>query len=91
MDYLLNKQQKNKLLKIARNSIKEYLTNKTHLKLTEDDPVLKAEMGVFVTLRENEELRGCIGNITGSLPLSETIRDMAIAAATKDPRFYSVK
>ena len=91
MDDLLNKQQKNKLLKIARNSITEYLTNKTTPKLTEDDPVLKAEMGAFVTLHENKELRGCIGNITGSLPLFETIRDMAIAAATEDPRFYPVK
>ena len=91
MDDLLNKQQKNKLLKIARNSITEYLTNKTTSKLTEDDPLLNTEMGAFVTLRADEELRGCIGNITGSLPLSQTIRDMAIAAATEDPRFYPVK
>lgn len=83
----MNKQEKNKLLKIARDSITEYLTNKTTPGLTEDDPVLRSIMGAFVTLRENEELRGCIGNITGTLPLFETIRDMAIAAATEDPRF----
>ena len=91
MDDLLNKQQKNKLLKIARDSIAEYLTNRSTPKITENDPVLNAEMGAFVTLRSNEELRGCIGNMIGSLPLYQTIRDMAIAAATEDPRFYPVK
>ncbi|MDP3012272.1 MAG: AmmeMemoRadiSam system protein A, partial [Candidatus Hydromicrobium sp.] len=35
-------------------------------------------------------LRGCIGNITAETPLWETIRNMAIESALRDPRFPSV-
>ncbi|MGA2775831.1 MAG: AmmeMemoRadiSam system protein A [Candidatus Omnitrophota bacterium] len=91
MDNLLTKEQKNKLLKLARDAITQYLTTGNVLKCTEDDPDLKAEMGAFVSLHKDGELRGCIGNMSSSLPLSETIRDMAIAAATEDPRFYPLK
>jgi len=46
--------------------------------------------GCFVTLhKKNGDLRGCIGTI---LPMKDTlaeeIRDNAIAAATRDPRFH---
>ena len=91
MDNLLTEQQKNKLLKLARDSISEYLTNKKTLAVKETDPALNMKMGAFVTLREQGELRGCIGNIIGSLPLFETIRDMALASATEDPRFHPLK
>ncbi|MFA5275751.1 MAG: AmmeMemoRadiSam system protein A [Candidatus Omnitrophota bacterium] len=91
MDNLLTKEQKNKLLKLARDTITEYLTTGKILKFTENDPVLMEEMGAFVTLYKDGELKGCIGNISGSSPLSETIHDMAIAAATEDPRFSPLK
>ena len=43
--------------------------------------------GVFVTLRLNGRLRGCIGRFTSSASLHETIREMARSAAFSDPRF----
>ena len=43
--------------------------------------------GAFVTIHKNKALRGCIGNIVTDKPLYQTVRDMAIAAATQDPRF----
>jgi AmmeMemoRadiSam system protein A len=44
--------------------------------------------GVFVTLHKNGELRGCVGQLSGSgRPLSEVLRDSAISAAFRDPRF----
>jgi AmmeMemoRadiSam system protein A len=41
----------------------------------------------FVTLRVGGELRGCIGTFEGREPLWDTVHDMAVAAATRDPRF----
>jgi len=52
--------------------------------------MLNEPMGAFVTLHENGRLRGCIGNMVGSVPLYKTVADMAIEAATGDPRFSAV-
>jgi AmmeMemoRadiSam system protein A len=51
---------------------------------------LKEHRGVFVTLKEHGDLRGCIGYIEGIKPLNEAVRDMAIAASTEDYRFPPV-
>ena len=89
---MLNKNQKKRLLEIARSSIQVYLKTGKKLELTEDaDPVLLKEMGAFVTLHKHGELRGCIGNLVGNQPLYLTVRDMAIEAAVDDPRFSPVE
>ena len=49
------------------------------------------EMGAFVTLHKEGQLRGCIGNLVGQQPLYLTVRDMAVEAAVDDPRFPPVK
>jgi AmmeMemoRadiSam system protein A len=41
----------------------------------------------FVTLRVDGALRGCVGTFEGRDGLWETVHEMAIAAATRDPRF----
>jgi AmmeMemoRadiSam system protein A len=46
--------------------------------------------GAFVTIHYKNQLRGCIGNIIGRKPLYLTVRDMAVAAASQDPRFPPV-
>ncbi|RJX36410.1 MAG: AmmeMemoRadiSam system protein A [Desulfarculus sp.] len=43
--------------------------------------------GAFVTIHRQGRLRGCIGNFTAQGSLVDTIRDMAVAAASEDPRF----
>ena len=88
---ILNKEQRKRLLEIARKSIETFLLTGKKLEVTESDPLLNKEMGAFVTLHEHGELRGCIGNIVGRGPLYLTVRDMAVEAATGDPRFSSVK
>ena len=47
--------------------------------------------GVFVTLNNPNGLRGCIGFPMPEKKLSHAIVEGAIAAATEDPRFPSVK
>lgn len=88
---LLNEKQKTKMLELARKSIDSYLRTGKKLHVSETDPVLLERMGAFVTLREKGELRGCIGNMVGGQPLYLTIRDMAVEAATGDPRFAPVR
>ena len=46
--------------------------------------------GVFVSLHEEGELRGCIGHFEGDKPLWNIVQEMAIAAATRDHRFQPV-
>ncbi len=46
--------------------------------------------GAFVTLREDGELRGCIGLLRFDVPLWENVRDAAAGAALNDPRFRPV-
>ena len=46
--------------------------------------------GVFVTLRMDGRLRGCIGRFSSDDTLAATIRAMALSAAFSDPRFPSL-
>lgn len=51
------------------------------------NPELLVRAGCFVTLKNQERLRGCIGRISTDKPLWKTVREMAVAAATMDDRF----
>jgi len=87
---MLSDEQKKKLLKIARNSMETYIRTGNKLKITDTDPVLNREMGAFVTLHKNGQLRGCIGSIIGRGPLYLTVNNMAVESSTSDPRFSPV-
>jgi AmmeMemoRadiSam system protein A len=84
---LLNDAQRKRLLQIARESLTSYVRDGKRNNFVEKDAVLNEPMGAFVTLHEKGELRGCIGNMVGRGPLYQTVADMAIEAATGDPRF----
>lgn len=51
---------------------------------------LHRRCGAFVTLYQNKKLRGCIGRMTSDIPLYKLVREMAVAAALYDDRFYPV-
>ena len=78
---------KKRLLEIAADTIKTYTEQGARLSVEETDPRLQKEEGAFVTIRKQGQLRGCIGRILGEGTLYLTVRDMAIAAASQDPRF----
>jgi hypothetical protein len=82
--------QKKELLKIARNSLETYVRTGKAPDISTQDARLNEVQGAFVTLRKHGVLRGCIGNIIGQEPLFQTVRDMAVAAASQDPRFPPV-
>lgn len=43
--------------------------------------------GTFVTLHKNNRLRGCIGNLSPGASVKEGVKDNALNAAFRDPRF----
>jgi len=86
----LTEEQKQQLLKIARESLAAYLAGKGLAQYQIDDPVLNQKLGVFVTLKKNGQLRGCMGNFYPETPLWQTVQKQAIIAATEDPRFPPV-
>lgn len=90
MDRSLDKDQQEVLLKLARESIETYLKTGKKKHLESDDERLNIKQGAFVTLRKHDTLRGCIGHIVPIEPLCDTVADMAVAAATEDPRFRKV-
>ncbi len=75
------------LLALARRTLESYLTDGALPPYETDDPHLLRPSGVFVTLREGGELRGCIGHLRADTPLYRGVQEMAVAAATEDPRF----
>ena len=77
------------LLPIARSSISEVLGH-------EHEPVddlilnetwLQQKAACFVTLTQQEQLRGCIGTLEAHRPLLDDVQHNARAAAFQDPRF----
>jgi len=89
---MFNKEQKKKLLEMAREAIEYYLKTGKRLEVNQpDDPVLSKNMGAFVTLHKYGQLRGCIGNLIGEKPLYLTVIDMAVESAVDDPRFPPLK
>ncbi len=79
-------------LELARRSVENYVLNGERLSLKEGEyPTLQSPAAVFVTLKKQGQLRGCIGSL---LPIEtsqakEIIRN-AILACSQDPRFPAV-
>jgi AmmeMemoRadiSam system protein B/AmmeMemoRadiSam system protein A len=89
----LGPEERSALLKEARETIEQFV--RTGKKPAVDADKLPAgarkKSGVFVTIRKNNELRGCIGRFEPDEPIYRVVQEMAIAAATQDPRFSPVR
>jgi AmmeMemoRadiSam system protein A len=73
------------LLQLARGAIAG------QLRLAQPVAAAHAALGepgaTFVTLTLQGELRGCIGSLDAHRPLGQDVRENALAAAFRDPRF----
>jgi len=76
-------------LSLARRALNEAIALEPEEPITLP-PVFSEQRGVFVTLKRNNELRGCIGFPYPVYPLEKAIRSAAVAAAIEDPRFPPV-
>ncbi len=89
-DHTLTDDEKRELLRIARATLREFLYSGRVPPGKPHRECLVAEAGAFVSLHRNGELRGCIGTQQEDKPLYKTIQEMAVAAASRDPRFEPV-
>jgi AmmeMemoRadiSam system protein A len=83
----MNEKQKKTLLKVAKDMVSSAVSGRPVHEPTTDDPELLAEVGCFVTLKNGEQLRGCIGQFTADKPLIELVCQMAVSSSLHDPRF----
>ncbi|HQQ20246.1 MAG TPA: AmmeMemoRadiSam system protein A [Exilispira sp.] len=89
MELQLDESEKNYYLELARKSIAKELNIPYNMDFDSSyiPPHGNEKYGVFVTLTEKGELRGCIGLVRGVEPLTTGIKTMAKEAAFNDYRF----
>jgi AmmeMemoRadiSam system protein A len=85
--HTLDEHERRELLRIARATLREHFATGMIPPGAPHRDVLVAPAGAFVTLHKGTELRGCIGTFAESTPLYRAIQEMAVSAATRDPRF----
>jgi uncharacterized protein, PH0010 family len=78
-------------VRLARESLTIYVEKKKILEPEKLPPVFDEKRGVFVTLHEDGDLRGCIGYPQPVMALGRAIVDSAINAGTRDPRFPGIR
>ena len=88
---MLSLQEGTLLVKLARRTIEAYLREGKVPPAPKVSQKLKEPCGVFVTLTERGELRGCIGHPLPTTPLIDAVIDSAVSSATRDPRFPPVE
>lgn len=91
MNRELNAHEKQALLAIARQAIVHGVQTGQEYIEPREEKTLNQRNGCFVTIKQDQQLRGCIGNFQSELPLFKEVAQMAQASASKDPRFYPLK
>ena len=81
-----------KLLRVARQSLENFLKNGERIQFRSEIPELLEKRAVFVTLKNigNGNLRGCIGQSKPRYSLIEAVAKTAISSAVDDTRFPSL-
>jgi len=85
--YTLTEADQTTLLQLARDTIAARLSGATLPTPPTDSEALQRRASVFVTLTIDDDLRGCIGDMSASRTLGEAVQYAAQAAAFEDPRF----
>jgi hypothetical protein len=86
----MNATEKKELLGIARSTVESFVRTGKIPEVSPAAAALQQPLGTFVTLKEHGQLRGCIGRFEATNPLFKTVQQMAVSAATQDPRFRPV-
>jgi AmmeMemoRadiSam system protein A len=78
------------MLKLVREAIKTCIKDKKFMEIKDKDTIFDKNYGVFVTLNESGQLRGCVGLIEPIMNLRQGLIEMACSAALNDSRFSPV-
>ena len=92
MSTRLSAQFRLKLLRVARQSLENFLENGNLIQFPTEIPELLEKRAVFVTLRNRDhgDLRGCLGQSKPRYPLIEAVAKTVISSAVDDTRFPSL-
>ena len=93
MEDKLTLEEQRILLRLAREALERSVSGEKLAPLDETSlpPNLREKGSSFITLTVGGELRGCIGALEPYQSLAEDVREHAVAAALKDPRFLPVR
>lgn len=86
----LSPSDKTYLLHNARESIRSRLEHDSP-RFGPTPEGVRIQAGAFVTLRKKSQLRGCIGTMSSTRELVESVRELAQTSAFADPRFPPLK
>ncbi|HRZ77685.1 MAG TPA: AmmeMemoRadiSam system protein B, partial [Bacteroidales bacterium] len=91
--FLLSREEKDILLMIARRTLEADLREGREWLVAKESvpPSLRCPRGVFVSLKKEGRLRGCIGRFSTEEPLYVGVQEMALAAASHDTRFRPLR
>lgn len=87
------RQNEDPYVRLARRSLESYIRTGKIIKPGDDLPeeMLNNKAGVFVSIKKDGQLRGCIGTIEATRRnIAEEIIYNAISAGVRDPRFMPV-
>ena len=85
------KKQLDPIVKLAKEAVESYISQRRIIKPVELTPEMKERAGVFVSIKKHGELRGCIGTFEPTRAnVAEEVVANAISSATRDPRFLQV-
>jgi AmmeMemoRadiSam system protein A len=87
---MISEADRRSLLQLARETIVAHVLAQPKPTPEEPRDLLSLHAGVFVSIHNRGDLRGCIGHIEPNETLRALIPRCAIAAATADPRFPAV-
>jgi len=90
--FYLSNEEKEELLNLAKLSLYEATLKHKRIIIDKEkiSPKLHKNLGAFVTLYKDGNLRGCIGRFEPNQSLYDVVIDMAIASAQNDTRFNVV-
>ena len=89
-DFVLTDDEKRELLRIARTTLREFFYSGRIPPGKPHRASMTAHAGAFVSMHNDGKLRGCIGTQQTDKALFRVVQEMAIAAASRDPRFDAV-
>jgi len=80
-------------VRLARETLESYVISGKKPNLPDNLPDnLRERAGVFVSIKKNGQLRGCIGTIEPTQPtIAQEIMANAVSSGTRDPRFSPVR
>ena len=89
---IVSRYEMSPLVKLAKETVEAYVKERRIPKPPESlTPEMKERAGVFVSIKKDGQLRGCIGTFEPTRPnVAEEIIANAISAATRDPRFLPI-